>query len=248
MPAPCARARRSTRQPLSDFDRIRNFVWSSVPAALFDIIWAPLFVVVVFMFHPMLGFVALGGSMVLMCLALAHHIATRPSLEEAGRKAGDANSFMERSLRNAQTLEAMGMLANLQQRWLRQRNETVAIAGEGGGSDRSVHGRHQIGSIPAANSSVGLRRHARDPERDHAGRDRSGIDADGPRARTTRDHDRRVAAVRRRRARLRAPERAARAVATEAETDFPAGARAARYTSRTPSAGFPVTPPRRCGT
>jgi ATP-binding cassette subfamily C exporter for protease/lipase len=117
----------STRQPLSDFDRIRNFVWSSVPAALFDIVWAPLFVLVVFMFHPLLGFIALGGSIVLMCLALAHHIATRPSLEEAGRKAGDANSFMERSLRNAQTLEAMGMLANLQQRWLRQRNETLRL-------------------------------------------------------------------------------------------------------------------------
>jgi PrtD family type I secretion system ABC transporter len=117
----------STREPLSDFDRIRNFVWSPVPSALFDIAWAPLFVIVVFMFHPLLGFVALGGSTVLVCLALAHHIVTRPSLEQAGRTAGDANSFMERSLRNAQTLEAMGMLANLQQRWLRQRNETLRL-------------------------------------------------------------------------------------------------------------------------
>ena len=117
----------STRQPLSDFDRIRNFVWSPVPSALFDIIWAPLFVLVVFLFHPLLGFVALGGSAVLLCLALAHHVVTRPSLEEAGRKSCDANSFMERSLRNAQTLEAMGMLSNLQQRWLRQRNDSLRL-------------------------------------------------------------------------------------------------------------------------
>jgi PrtD family type I secretion system ABC transporter len=117
----------SIRQPLSDFDRIRNFVWSPLPSALFDIVWAPLFIVVVFLFHPLLGLIALGGSIVLMCLALVHHFATRPSLDEAGRKASDAKSFIERSLRNAQTLEAMGMLANLQRRWLRQHNESLCL-------------------------------------------------------------------------------------------------------------------------
>ena len=57
---------RKVRQPLSDFDRIRSFVWSPVPSALFDILWAPLFVVVVFLFHPLLGSIALGGSAVLL--------------------------------------------------------------------------------------------------------------------------------------------------------------------------------------
>jgi PrtD family type I secretion system ABC transporter len=118
---------RRVRQPLSDFDRIRSFVWSPVPSALFDIAWAPLFVLVVFLFHPLLGLVALGGSVVLLAMAVMHHLMTRPDLEVASRNAADANSFMERSLRNAQTLEAMGMLANLQQRWLRQRNETLRL-------------------------------------------------------------------------------------------------------------------------
>lgn len=113
------------RQPLSDFDRIRSFIWSPVPSALFDIVWAPLFILIVFLFHPLLGLIALGGSAVLVGVALVHHLATRPHHEVASRKAADANSFMEQSLRNAQTLEAMGMLANLQQRWLRQRNETL---------------------------------------------------------------------------------------------------------------------------
>jgi PrtD family type I secretion system ABC transporter len=112
---------------LGDFDRIRNFVWSSMPCALFDVIWTPLFVLAVFMFHPWLGVVALGGSAILLGLAVVHDAATRPKLEEAGREAGDVNGFMERSLRHAQTLEAMGMLANLQQRWLRQRNQTVQL-------------------------------------------------------------------------------------------------------------------------
>jgi ATP-binding cassette subfamily C exporter for protease/lipase len=117
----------TSRQALGDFDRVRNFVWSSMSCALFDIIWTPLFVVVVFLFHPLLGSVALGGSVALLALALVHDAGTRAKLEEAGRKASDANGFMERSLRNAQTLEAMGMLANLQRRWLRQRGEAIRL-------------------------------------------------------------------------------------------------------------------------
>lgn len=115
------------RQPLGDFDRIRSFVWGPVPSALFDVVWAPLFIIVVFMFHPVLGVVALAGSVVLLGLALVHHVTTRPNLEAASRQAADANAFIERSLRHAQTLEAMGMLANLQERWLRQRNASLRL-------------------------------------------------------------------------------------------------------------------------
>jgi PrtD family type I secretion system ABC transporter len=110
---------------LGDFDRIRTFVWSSLSSTLFDILWTPLFVVIVFMFHMLLGFVALGGSAVLVFLALMQDIVTRSSLEEANRKAANANSFIERNLRNAQTLEALGILERLQQRWLLQRNESI---------------------------------------------------------------------------------------------------------------------------
>ena len=80
-----------------------------------------------FVFHPLLGVVALGGSIVLLALAVVHDLATRPKLEDAGLQASQAASFMERSLRNAQTLEAMGMRASLQRCWLRQRNETIRL-------------------------------------------------------------------------------------------------------------------------
>ena len=114
-------------QALTDFDTLRSFAWSSVPAALLDVIWAPLFVLVMFVFHPLLGLVALGGSIALLVLAVAHDMATRPKFEEARRHASAAASFMERSLRNVQTLEAMGMRAEVQKRWLRQRNEFIRL-------------------------------------------------------------------------------------------------------------------------
>ena len=168
------------------------------------------------------------------------------SLEEAGRKAGDANSFMERSLRNAQTLEAWACSANLQRRWLRQRNETLRLQARAADRTGLFTGVTKSVQIPVADSPVGLRRHAGDRGRDHAGRDRRCIDADGPRAGTTGDHDRRVAAVRRRPcayARLNALLESHR----RGRSAFPAGA-AGRVHVEDASAGFPVTPPRRCGT
>jgi len=110
----------AAREPLSDFDRIRNFVWSSAPSALLDIVWAPLFILAVFMFHPLLGLVTLGGSAV-----------KRPSLEEAGRKAGDARSFIERSLRSAQTLEGMEMPGEPAAALAPAAQRDLATAGEG---------------------------------------------------------------------------------------------------------------------
>jgi ATP-binding cassette, subfamily C, type I secretion system permease/ATPase len=114
-------------QALRDFDAIRSFVWSPVPAALLDLVWAPLFVLAMFAFHPLLGLVALGGSTTLLALAVVHDLATRPKLKEASRHATEATSFMERSMRHAQTLEAMGMRASLQRCWLRHRNETIRL-------------------------------------------------------------------------------------------------------------------------
>ena len=121
----------AAREPLSDFDRIRNFVWSSAPSALLDIVWAPLFILAVFMFHPLLGLVTLGGSAVLVSLAAAHHAVKRPSLEEAGRKAGDARSFIERSLRSAQTLEGMEMPGEPAAALAPAAQRDLATAGEG---------------------------------------------------------------------------------------------------------------------
>jgi PrtD family type I secretion system ABC transporter len=114
-------------QALKDFDTIRNFAWSSVPAALLDLIWAPAFVVVMFAFHPLLGLVALGGSIALLILGVVHDMATRPKLKEAAHHAYNAASFMEQSMANAQTLEAMGMRSNIQQNWLRHRNDTIRL-------------------------------------------------------------------------------------------------------------------------
>ena len=105
-------------QPLSDFNNVRNFLTGNGLFAFFDAPWTPIFLFVIFMFHPMLGFLALGGGVILILLALATEWATRAPLEAANMEAMANSQFADNSLRNIEVLHAMGMLTGVRGRWL----------------------------------------------------------------------------------------------------------------------------------
>ncbi|HEX5079809.1 MAG TPA: type I secretion system permease/ATPase [Geminicoccaceae bacterium] len=112
---------------LRDFDTIRHFVWSAMPGHLLDMLWVPLFVACVFLLHPILGLVALGGAGGLIGFGLLHNWATRSQLQEAGRLSRNLSSVVERSMRHGQTLQAMGMLEHFKRRWIRERGELIQL-------------------------------------------------------------------------------------------------------------------------
>ena len=112
---------------LRDFDTIRQFVWSAMPANLLDMLWVPLFVLCVFLLHPLLGLIALGGAAGLAIFGVLHNLATRSQLQEAGRLSRGLSSVIERSLRHGQTLQAMGMLEHFKRRWIRERGRLIRL-------------------------------------------------------------------------------------------------------------------------
>ncbi len=112
---------------LRDFDTIRQFVWSAMPANLLDMLWVPLFVLCVFLLHPLLGLIALGGAVGLAIFGVLHNMATRAQLQEAGSLNRGLSSVIERSLRHSQTLQAMGMLEHFKRRWIRERGRLIRL-------------------------------------------------------------------------------------------------------------------------
>jgi PrtD family type I secretion system ABC transporter len=112
---------------LRDFDTIRTFVWSNMPSNLLDMLWVPLFVACVFLLHPVLGLIALGGAVALVTFGVVHNIVTRRSLQEAGRLSRGLSGVVERSLRHGQTLQAMGMLEHFKRRWIRERGQLIEL-------------------------------------------------------------------------------------------------------------------------
>ncbi len=116
-------------KPLRDLDGVRQFLTGPGPFAFFDAPWMPVYLGVIFLLHPLLGFVALAGAVVLFTIALLNEMLTRKPMQQANAEAMAAYGFAEASLRNAEVLEAMGMLGNVRQRWLAKHSDGMAFQG-----------------------------------------------------------------------------------------------------------------------
>jgi ATP-binding cassette subfamily C protein len=123
-------------QPLRDLENVRGFLSGLGPVALFDLPWMPIYLAVCFLFHPFIGWAALGGAMVLCSLTLLTELFTRAPMRRAAEMAKTRNALAEASRRNAEALVAMGMAERLGARW-RAANQSCAeysrIASDAGG-------------------------------------------------------------------------------------------------------------------
>lgn len=104
-------------QPLSDLRQIQSFVGGTGITAMFDSPWVPVFVAVIWLMHPLLGAVALVSAVVLFVLALLNELSTRKPQEAAQRHQSGTSRFADASLRNAEVVQAMGMMPDLLARW-----------------------------------------------------------------------------------------------------------------------------------
>lgn len=117
----------ATAQPLSDLLNLRQFMTGQGLFAFFDAPWLPIYIAVMFMFHPAFGVVAIFSAAVLVALAIWNEIATRDDLQEANRHAIESGNHTQRNLRNAEVIEAMGMLPRMRERWQVRQDKLLAL-------------------------------------------------------------------------------------------------------------------------
>ncbi|GAB4576645.1 MAG: type I secretion system permease/ATPase [Roseibium sp.] len=113
-------------RPVQDLDTIRQFLSGPGPAAIFDIPWLPLYLGIVFLFHPLLGFVGLGGAVIIMVLIGLNEMMSREPAEEASGHAGRRSAEVEIGQRNSEVVAAMGMQDALSEKWNAQNGEYLA--------------------------------------------------------------------------------------------------------------------------
>ena len=94
---------------LRDFESIRAFVSGGGPIAFFDLPWIPLYLIVIFMFHPVLGLTATLGAGVLVALTFLTGRLTAEPNRVATTFAAKRHGIAEQSRVNAEVLVAMGM-------------------------------------------------------------------------------------------------------------------------------------------
>ncbi|HIG65171.1 MAG TPA: type I secretion system permease/ATPase [Methyloprofundus sp.] len=106
-------------QALDDLTSLRQFLTGNGLFAFFDAPWLPIYIALMFFFHPYYGWAAIFSAIILIILAIINEKSTHKVLEEANALAGKGRALVNKNLRNAEVIESMGMMEDIHQRWLK---------------------------------------------------------------------------------------------------------------------------------
>lgn len=123
-------------QALRDLDQFRSALAGQGAQFFFDVPWMPLFLLILFLIHPLLGGVGLVAAASLLALAFFNDRSTRESARTAQEAATRSYRFTDSIARYADPVHAMGMDRTLADRWRADRN--AMMVAQGVGSDRSA--------------------------------------------------------------------------------------------------------------
>lgn len=122
-------------RPLSDLTIVRGFLSSPAILGFFDLPWIPFYLLIVFIIHPWLGYLAIAGTLVVFVLALFNQLLTHRYTAEAMRMDGSESHLIEQTRRNAEAIIPLGMATRVGNLWADAHREGLAVGQKGG--DRS---------------------------------------------------------------------------------------------------------------
>lgn len=123
-------------QPLRSLHQVRSFLASPTMLLLFDAPLAPIYFFVIFLVHPLLGSLCVVAGAILFGIALINRSATAKPLSSAGSHAAKADANAEALARNAQVINAMGMMNESILHWGREQAD--ALKAQLDGQERNV--------------------------------------------------------------------------------------------------------------
>ncbi len=127
--------------PLTDLRALRAFVTSPASTAFMDAPVSLLFIVVIFAMSIPLGMVVLVAAILMMIIGFVTERRTKPRITEAQKLAQDAQRYAAATLKNAQVIQAMGMMGNVRKRWLERQRKFLheqAVASDHAGQGAAI--------------------------------------------------------------------------------------------------------------
>jgi PrtD family type I secretion system ABC transporter len=106
---------------LADVQELQSFLSGDAILAFLDAPWMPVFIAIIWLMHPTLGWLALAGAVALFVVAVANDLLTRPLLQQSRAAFRRSQSGAQQYLDNAETVRALGMVGPLLKRWQRAR-------------------------------------------------------------------------------------------------------------------------------
>lgn len=119
--------RNNSAQCINDLTGLRQFMTGNGLFAFFDAPWLPIYLAVMFAFHPWYGWVGVFSAILLAILAVLNEKLTSKKLQDANKESAVANTDVSRSLSNAEVIESMGMLEQIRNRWQTKQNKVTTL-------------------------------------------------------------------------------------------------------------------------
>lgn len=115
------------RQPMRDFDTLRQTLTGPALLALCDAPWAPIYIIIATVIHPTLGLLVLVGGAALAALAWLNERTTGSGLRGATEAAHRAYASQEQVVAGAENVRALGMCSAMVHRHVRERAAMLAL-------------------------------------------------------------------------------------------------------------------------
>ena len=114
-------------QPVNDLTGLRQFLTGNGMFAFFDTPWFPIYILLMFMFHPWFGVAGIVAGIVIVALAYANEEATSKILQAANLDAARNTNRLTGNMRNVEVIEAMGMTDALLRQQIADNNKVLAL-------------------------------------------------------------------------------------------------------------------------
>lgn len=111
-------------QPLREMQTLKQFMITGAPI-IADAPWSILFVFVIYLIHPLIGFMALMGMLIFIAAAIVNEYVTKKTLMRANLANVQSQLGADLLSQNAQTIQAMGMLNGVIHHWRKFYDESV---------------------------------------------------------------------------------------------------------------------------
>jgi len=114
-------------QGMRDINILRNYLGGNAVFAIFDIPWVPIYLLIIYLIHPLMGMVATAGAVVIIVLGLIQEFLTRQRIQNANAVNNQVQSFISAALRNSEVVNSMGMASGVVSHWGRRNDEVVNL-------------------------------------------------------------------------------------------------------------------------
>lgn len=115
----------SASQLLRDFQTLKTFLTSTGINTLFDAPWSIVYIGVIFYIHHYIGIVTVIGAILVVTSALLNAAATNRKLGEATEHSIKSMGQADIATRNAEVVEAMGMMKNISSNWAKHNTSAL---------------------------------------------------------------------------------------------------------------------------